>query len=148
MIQAMWLWGAIGIILLAVEMVTGTFYILWFGIAAICVAVMMALIPDLSQALQFSMFAGLSLGSLAIWRLYYKKTSTNSRVGQAQGEEIGRVGIVTQACGPNQNGQIQFTQGLMGSREWAAVSNEAIEVGSHATVTAVEGNALRISKTI
>ena len=148
MIQAMWLWGAIGIILLAVEMATGTFYILWFGIAAICVAIMMALIPDLSQALQFTMFAGLSLGSLAIWRRYYKKTSTNSRVGQAQGEEIGRVGIVTQACGPNQNGQIQFTQGLMGSREWAAVSNEAIEVASHEPVTAVEGDAFRLSKTI
>lgn len=148
MIEAMWLWGAIGIILLAVEMTTGTFYVLWFGIAALCVAVAMALLPNLSHALQFAMFAALSLGSLATWRGYYKKTSTDSRVGQAQGEEIGRVGIVTQACGPTQIGQIKFTQGLMGSREWAAVSNETIVVDSHATVTAVEGNALRISKTV
>lgn len=148
MIEAMWLWGAVGIILLAIEMATGTFYVLWFGIAALCVAVIMGLLPGLSHAAQFAMFAVLSLGSLAIWRRYYKKTSTDSRVGQAQGEEIGRVGIIIEACSPTQNGSIRFTQGLMGSREWAAVSNETIEAGSNASVTAVEGNALRVSKIV
>ena len=146
MTEAIWIWGAIGIILLAVEIATGTFYVLWFGVAALCVAIAMGLFPDLSQATQYTMFAVLSLGSLAIWRRYYKRTSIDSRVGQAQGEEIGRVGIVTETCSASQNGKISFTQGLMGSREWAAVSNETIEAGSNATVIAVEGNALRVSK--
>lgn len=73
MIEAMWIWGAIGILLLAVEMATGTFYVLWFGVAALCVAVIIGLLPHLSHALQFALFAILSLGSLAIWRRYYKK---------------------------------------------------------------------------
>ena len=144
MLDAMWIWGAIGLILLAVEMATGTFYILWFGVSALSVAIAMWVFPNTPQALQFVMFAALSISSLAIWKLNYKKTETHSRVGQAQGEEIGRVGEVTKACGPAQNGTIQFTQGLMGSREWPAISNEPIQVGNSAKVVAVEGNTLRI----
>lgn len=147
MIEPMWIWGVLGIVLLTAEiMITGTLYTLWFSISALCVAVLLWLFPETSYAVQFTVFAVLSLGSLAIWRRYYKKTDTNYRVGQAQGEEIGRVGIVIEASGPTQNGIIRFTQGLMGSKEWAAVSDEPIEVGSNATVVAVEGNSLRITK--
>jgi len=146
MIEPMWSWGAIGLILLAVEMATGTFYVLWFGVAALCVAIATWLFPELTSAIQFTIFAVLSLGSLTIWKRYYKKTETHSRVGQAQGEEVGRIGTVTKATNPSKNGVIHFTQGLMGSREWTAVSDETIEAGSQATVIAVEGNALRISK--
>ncbi len=146
MIDAMWVWGAIGLILLAVEMVTGTFYVLWFGVSALSVAIAMWIFPDIPRAMQFAMFATLSISSLAIWKLNYKKHETHSRVGQAQGEEIGRTGTVIETCNPAQNGKIHFTQGLMGSREWTAISDETIEAGSNATVVAVEGNALRVSK--
>lgn len=148
MTEAMWGWAVLGIVLLAVEiMVAGTLYALWFGIAAFCVATLVWLAPETPYAVQFLVFSVLSLGSLAIWRRFYKKTETHYRVGQAQGEEIGRVGEVIEATGPAQNGSIRFAQGLMGSREWVALSDEPIEAGSHARVVAVEGNTLRISKT-
>ena len=144
MIQTMWIWSAIGLILLAAEMATGTVYLLWFGISALSVAIATWMFPNLPLALQLVMFAALSISSLVIWRVNYKKTATHSRVGQAQGEEIGRVGEVTKACGPAQNGTIQFTKGLMGSREWPAISNQPIQAGNSAKVVAVEGNTLRI----
>lgn len=145
MIEAMWLWGAIGLVLLALEIATGTFYILWFGIAALCVSFIMWLFPSMLVAYQFAIYAALSLGSLAIWRRYYKRTASDSRVGQSQGEEIGRVGTVIETVSLKQNGKIRFAQGLMGSREWAAISEETIEAGRDATVIAVVGNALKIS---
>ncbi len=144
--EPMWMWAAIGIILLAVEMATVTFYVLWFGIAAVCVAVALWIFPGMSAAAQYASFAILSLGSLAIWRLNYKKTSTDTRVGQSQGDEIGRVGTVIETASLQQNGKIRFAQGLMGSREWAAIADETIEAGSDASVVAVVGNALKISK--
>lgn len=144
MIDAMWIWGAIGLVLLAIEMATGTVYVLWFGISALCVAIATWVFPTMPHAMQFAIFAALSIGSLAIWKLNYRKTETHSRIGQAQGEEIGRVGTVIAACSANQNGKIQFTQGLMGSREWPAVSNEPVAEGVQARVVAVEGNSLRI----
>ena len=146
MIEPMWIWGALGLVLLGVEMATGTFYVLWFGVAALCVTIAMWLFPNMPNAIQYVMFAALSLGSLAIWRLNYKKTSTNSRVGQSEGEEIGRTGTVIETCSASKSGKISFTQGVMGSREWVAISNETIEIGSNAKVVAVEGNELRITK--
>ena len=142
--NAMWIWAALGLVLLAVEMATGTFYVLWLGISALSVAIALWMFPDIPQALQLAMFAALSISSLAIWKLNYKKHETHSRVGQAQGEEIGRLGTVIEACNTNQVGKIRFTQGLMGAREWAAVSNETIAKDVEATVVAVEGNQLRI----
>ena len=144
MLSAMWIWASLGFVLLAVEMATGTFYVLWFGISALSVAIAMWMFPNIPQAMQFAMFAALSISSLAIWKLNYKKHEMHSRVGQAQGEEIGRIGTVIEACNANQNGKIRFTQGLMGAREWAAVSNETIAKGVEARVVAVEGNQLRI----
>ena len=146
MIDAMWVWGAIGLVLLAAEMATGTFYILWFGVAGLCVAVATWLLPNMPQAIQYAMFAILSLGSLAIWRFNYKKTETHSRIGQAKGEEIGRVGTVIETVTLKENGKIRFAQGLMGSREWIAIADETIQQGSDAIVIAVVGNTLRISK--
>jgi membrane protein implicated in regulation of membrane protease activity len=144
MIDGMWVWGGVGLILLTVEMATGTFYVLWFGVAALSTAIAVWVFPNMPHAIQFVVFAMLSFSSLAIWRLNYKKTETHSRVGQSQGEEIGRVGIVLEACSPSQNGKIRFTQGLMGAREWAAIANQYIPEGTEARVIAVEGNTLRI----
>ena len=144
MMNAMWIWAALGLVLLAVEMATGTFYVLWLGISALSVAIALWMFPNIPQAMQLAMFAALSISSLAIWKLNYKKHETHSRVGQAQGEEIGRLGTVIEACNTNHVGKIRFTQGLMGAREWAAVSNEAIAKDVEATVVAVEGNQLRI----
>ena len=144
MLEAMWIWGALGLILLAIEMATGTLYLLWLGISALSVAVATWLFPNMPLPMQLVMYAALSVSSLAIWKVNYKKTETHHRVGQAQGEEIGRVGSVTEACGPNQTGSITFAQGLMGSRDWPAIANEPIDVGVSAVVLAVEGNTLRI----
>ena len=144
MIDAMWIWGAIGLVLLTLEMGTGTVYILWFGISALCVSIATWVLPNMSIAIQLLMFVALAFSSLAIWRLNYKKTATHSRVGQAQGEEIGRIGTIIEACSPILSGKIIFTQGLMGSREWPAISNQTLTIGMQARVIAVEGNTLRI----
>lgn len=144
--ETMWSWGILGLILLAIEMLTGTFYILWFGIAALCVGVALLVLPSLPASMQLAMFAALSLSSLAIWKLHYKKTATNLRVGQSQGDEIGRVGTITDPVSPKRNGRISFAQGVMGSREWAAIADEDIETGAEAVILKIEGNALRVQR--
>ena len=144
--EPVWNWGILGLLLLAVELATGTLYILWFGIAALIVALLLWLIPDLMLPLQLFLFAVLSIGTLVVWKKYEKRLPPLSRLGQSQGEEIGREGVITTPVAPQRNGRIQFTQGLMGSREWAAISSEELAVGDHAIVQKVEGNALRVIK--
>ncbi len=141
-----WLWAVLGLVLLGLEMATGTLYILWFGIAALLLAGLDYLLPSISIPLQIFLFALLSLGSLLLWRYVYKKTSSDLRIGQSQGEEIGRVGTIIEAVSPKQNGKIQFAQGVMGSRVWAAIGSEEIAIGADAVIIAVEGNSLRVKQ--
>ncbi len=144
--NTLWIWGILGLVLLAIEMATGTFYILWFGVAALIIALMMAVFPATPVALQFFLFAVISIVSLIVWKLNYKKTSTDSRVGQSQGDEIGRVGTITKKVSARHAGQIEFAQGVMGSRTWPVISDEEIEPGAEAMITAIEGNSLRVKR--
>jgi membrane protein implicated in regulation of membrane protease activity len=146
MVEPIWAWGILGLILIAVEMASGTFYILWFGISALCMSVALSLFPGMPAVMQIFMFAALSLGSLAIWKATYRKAGPDLRVGQSQGDEIGRVGTLIEPAGPRQNGIIRFAQGVMGSREWAAIAEEELEAGAEAVIIGIEGNALRVQR--
>jgi hypothetical protein len=97
--------------------------------------------------MQLLMFGALSLSSLAIWKLHYRKEAANDlRIGQSQGDEIGRIGTIIEPVSRKQNGRIRFAQGVMGSREWAVIADEEIETGAEAIITAIEGNALRVKR--
>jgi membrane protein implicated in regulation of membrane protease activity len=146
MFEPIWAWGILGLILVAIEMATGTFYILWLGISALCMSAALLLFPGMSAGMQFLLFSALSLSSVAIWKLHYQKAGPDLRIGQSQGDELGRTGIIIEPVSARQNGRIQFAQGLMGSREWAAISDEELEDGATAVVTGVEGNALRVKR--
>lgn len=146
MLQPLWAWAILGLVLLSVEMLSGTFYILWFGIAALCVAALLALFPQTSFAVQLLAFSVLSLGSLALWRRKYRGRTRGSRIGQAQDDSIGRIGTLLESASREQNGRIQFTVPLMGSREWIAIADETIAAGEQAEVIAVEGNYLRVRR--
>jgi membrane protein implicated in regulation of membrane protease activity len=146
MLDIMWIWGILGLILLGAEMLIGTMDALWFGIAALVLAVLTWLLPEMSWALQLFLFSALSLSAVFLWRRHDKKTSTDLHIGQSQGDEIGRVGTITEAVSPTQNGRIRFAQGVMGSREWAAVANEELEAGTEAVIVAIEGNSLRVKR--
>lgn len=146
MLEIMWIWGILGLALLGFEMLTGTMYVLWFGISAILLAILTWLAPAMPIALQLFLFAGLSIGALVIWRRNYRKNSTDLHIGQSQGDEIGRIGTIIEPVSARQPGRIQFAQGIMGSREWAAVSNENIESGAEAVIVAIEGNSLRVKR--
>ncbi len=140
-----WMWGILGLVLLGVEMATGTFYILWFGVAGLLLAVLVWMFPNMSAALQVFAYAVLSLGSLFVYRRYYKSTEKEDlKVGQSRGDEIGKQGTIIEAVSASQNGKIRFAQGVMGSKEWVAISDEEITVGTLAKVVAVEGNTLRV----
>lgn len=139
-----WIWTGIGLALLSMEIVTGTFYLLWLGLAALLMALVTAVWPDMSTALQASLYAVFAIIAVASWKFYDKNRPSDSKVGQAKGEEIGRIGTIIEAVSANQLGKIRFTQGLMGSKEWVVVADHALAEGQSAKVIAVEGNNLRV----
>ena len=140
-----WMWGILGLVLLGLEMATGTFYILWFGIAGLLLALLVSAFPSMDISLQVFAYAALSLGSLFVYKRFYKGSEKDDlKVGQSRGDEIGKQGMIIEAVSGTQNGRIRFAQGVMGSKEWVVVSDEEIAVGTVAQVVAVEGNSLRV----
>jgi len=140
----LWVWCGLGLVLLCMEMLLGTLYLLWLGIAALVMAMLCAFFSEMPLALQALNYAVLSALALAVMRKLEKRKPV-LRVGQAQGEEIGREGIVIVAISPLQPGKIRFSQGVLGSREWVAYANIDIAEQQAAKVVAVEGNSLRVA---
>ena len=56
-----WIWLAIGLGLAAVEMVTQTFVLIWFGLAAIIVGFAVWVAPGLDASAQYVGFGALSM---------------------------------------------------------------------------------------
>lgn len=139
----LWWWCGLGLILLCVEMLLGTLYFLWLGVAALVMAMLCAVFTEMPLALQALSYAVLSAVALGVMRKQEKRKPA-LRVGQAQGEEIGREGIVTVAISPQQAGKIRFSQGVLGSREWVAYADTAIAEQQAAKIVSVEGNSLRV----
>lgn len=146
MLQPLWMWAILGLALLSIELLTGTFYILWFGISALCVALMLGLFPGASLSLQLLAFSVMSLSTLAVWRHKYRTQPSGSRIGQSSDDSIGKVGRITVEVSRSQNGTITFTVPVMSSREWTAISEETITAGEEAEVVSIEGNYLRVKR--
>lgn len=142
--NTLWLWCGLGLVLLSVEMLVGSLYFLWLGIAALIMAVLCAFFSEMPLALQAVNYAVLAVIALALMRKLEKRKPT-LRVGQSHGEEIGREGVVIVAISPTSAGRIRFSQGVLGSREWVAYADTAIAEQQPAKVVSVEGNSLRVA---
>lgn len=140
----MWIWCGVGLVLLCLEMLSGTLYLLWPGMAALVMALLAWLMPAFAISWQIVIYAVFSILTVMLWRKR-ETTQVTPRIGQAKGEEIGRQGTIVSAVGPSQPGRIRFSQGVMGSREWTAVADVEIAVDQPAKIIAVEGNSVRVT---
>jgi len=68
-----WHWAVAGIILMVLEILAPGAVFLWFGIAAIVVSIIKAIIPGLGWEMQLAIFSILSVVSIIGWRLFFKK---------------------------------------------------------------------------
>jgi len=63
-----WHWWTLGALLLAIEIASTTFYLLWPGIAALLVGAIAYLYPGLDGRLAIALFAGLAIVSTVVWK--------------------------------------------------------------------------------
>ena len=137
-----WKWFILGVVLLVVEMLTGTLFILWPAIASIIIGVIVAVVP-LGWEMQLLLFAILTTAGL-IWgekvlRPYLNKGDADenlnnrakamigTRVSDLAGFELGR-------------GRVR-----VGDTEWAAsMKHGNASEGQELRVTAVSGASVTV----
>lgn len=147
LLDPIWAWGILGLGLISLEALTGTFYILCFGIAALMVAGVIS-IASLSLTTQLMLYSIFSLINLGLWKFKFKKNKKDSKIGQSNDIGVGEVGHVVTAVSPEHNGTISFNMPVMGSKVWLATSEQFIKIGEPAKIVGVEGNYLKVERYI
>jgi membrane protein implicated in regulation of membrane protease activity len=141
-----WAWVVGGIALILAELAIPSFFIVWFGLGAILVGLLMLALPDLSLTAQLAVWTLASLAMVALWFQVFRRSFHKTRVGTADGEVIGEIGVLVSAVAPFERGRVRFQRPLLGSDEWVCLADAAIAAGERVRVVAVEGSFLKVGK--
>lgn len=141
---AWWHWWVLGMVLVGLEMTVPTFFLMWFGLGAILVGVVM-LFAAPNFAAQFVLWAASSMAMMGIWLKWFKNPD-RTRAGQAKEGVIGIAGLMTRPVTETDNGEILFQRPVLGADRWPVVADAPIEAGAKAKVVDVLGQTLKVQK--
>ena len=141
-----WTWVVGGIALILAELAIPSFFIVWFGLGAILVGLLMLALPHLSLTAQLAVWTLASLAMVVLWFRVFKQSFYRTRIGTADGGVIGEIGVLVSAVAPFERGKGRFQRPLLGSEEWVCLADAAIAAGERVRVVAVEGSYLKVGK--
>jgi membrane protein implicated in regulation of membrane protease activity len=141
-----WIWIAAGIAITALELVVPSFTIIWFGLAAIVVGLISFILGTESLAVQLALWAVLSGTFTYFWfRFFRQQTKTLS--GQSKEAIVGKAGIIVRVNDSTfPGGVVRFPIAVLGSDEWAFISEEPLQVGDRGIITDIAGDKLVLKK--
>lgn len=141
-----WHWLIAGIALVLLELAIPAFFVIWFGLGAILVALALLLAGELSLTAQIALWIVASLAMVVLWFRVFRRDRYKTLVGTADGTVIGEVGLLVGAVAPFQHGKVRFQRPVLGADEWVCLSESAIGAGERVKVVGVEGSFVRVTK--
>jgi membrane protein implicated in regulation of membrane protease activity len=136
-------WLILGMGLILAEMLVPSFTLLWFGLAALLVGLLLLLIPALGLSYQLLIWAFGSIGFTVLWFKYFKPTMIDrTKAGISKEAVTGETGIVIKAPYEDVRGTVRFPMPLLGSDEWEFLCQGTCSVGDRVEVIDVSGNTL------
>lgn len=140
----MWMWFALAILFLVMELVTTQLVSIWFSAAALITGIIVAIF-DMQIAWQIVVFVVLSIGALFATRPLMKKLMKNIKGSQTNLDlNIGKTAMVVETIDNiKETGAVKIN-GLV----WTARSTDGsiIEVGEVVIFERVSGNKAFVSK--
>ncbi|MET0029631.1 MAG: NfeD family protein [Candidatus Thiodiazotropha sp.] len=142
-----WHWVVFGVILILSEIALTSFFIIWFGVAAIILGGVLFVVPGLSLSWQIFIWTVLSSVLAVVWFKYLKPLSIDrTKAGLSREAIIGEVGQVISAPNEEKRGRLRFPAPILGADEWLIISSDPLSEGDRVKVTDVSGNALIVQK--
>ncbi len=142
-----WQWIVFGIALMISEIFLTTFFILWFGAAAVIVGVILYFVPELSTTVQILIWTILSSVLAWGWFKYLKPLSIDkTKAGLSKEAITGEVGQVIVVPTPDKRGKLRFPAPILGADEWIIISQDDLSLGDRVSVIDVSGNSLIVRK--
>ena len=138
-------WGLLGIVLVGVELVTGSTYILWPAVAAFLVALGVAILP-LSWEIQFLVFAIISTALLVVGHFYIRPLLKSGEPSEINDPSRSMLGKHVTAFIDFDNGHGRVT---VGDTQWkAASSGKDPKEGDRLVITSVKGTTLFVEPVV
>ncbi|MGV3538887.1 MAG: NfeD family protein [Rufibacter sp.] len=137
-----WFWLIAGILLLVAEMVTGTFYLLWLGIAAFVAAALAYFLPE-------NLWLPPLAASITSVLLIALTKPLTARARQAKGytdpvhQLTNKQGEVLEPITPTRLGIVK-----VGSEMWSASANEELMPGTRVIVESRSSTVLQVKRAL
>ncbi|WJY17272.1 NfeD family protein [Pectobacteriaceae bacterium CE90] len=138
--NAHWFWLSLGGLLLAAEMLGTSGYLLWSGMSAVLVGLLVWLVP-ISWPWQGTAFAILTIITALLWWYWLRKRVLNrppSTLNQ-RGQQL--VGLRVTLTEPVVDG---FSRVRIGDSTWRVTTRQDLAAGTVVEVIAVEGITLHV----
>ncbi|TVO53446.1 MAG: NfeD family protein [Denitromonas halophila] len=141
-----WHWLVVGIVLMLAELAIPAFFVIWFGLGAVLVGLLLLVAPALSLTVQLLLWTVASVGLTVLWFRVFRTDQHKTRIGQAGGTVIGEVGLLTTPVAPFQPGQVRFQKPVLGAEQWECRAEDTIASGERVRVLSVEGSYVNVIK--
>ena len=142
-----WHWIVFGIALMLSEIFIGSFFIFWFGAAAVVVGLLILPLPDMSPTAQVIIWAiSSSSFALAWFKLVKPLNVDKTKAGLSKEALVGEIGQVLQIPSGDKRGKVRFPAPVLGSDEWLIISHDTVSIGDRVSVIDLSGNALIVEK--
>jgi membrane protein implicated in regulation of membrane protease activity len=147
MVFAWYHWAIFGVVLTLSELVIPTLVLVWFGLGALIVAALLAMIPDTTLISQLLVWGTVSIGFVILWFLVFKPYHYKTLAGRSSAEVIGEVGILVNDVDSFQKSKVRFQTPVVGSDIWDCIADQPIKAGSRVKVLSIEGTLVRVKPT-
>jgi inner membrane protein len=136
-----WHWIVFGIILLILEMSTGTFFMLGLGVAAIIVGIIDTTM-DTSFTIELSIWMVLSIAAIAAWFKWFRELPITDS-GQSN-YRLDTLGIVMEDIQPHSRGKVTFDTPVLGNTTWHATAKVDINKGTRVQIVQINGQLIEV----
>ena len=141
-----WHWAVLGIGLIIAELAVPAFFIVWFGLGALLVSLVVLVAPSMGLTAQLLTWTVASVAMVVIWFRIFKPGMHKTRVGMSDSNIVGEVGMLIRDVEPFQKGQVRFQKPLVGSEVWDCIADEPIKSGERVKVLGIEGSFLKVGR--
>ena len=138
-----WHWMVLGLVLAMAELAIPSFFIVWFGIGAVAVGLILLVAPDLNLTAQLLTWAALSTALTFFWFRYFKP-KTLTAIGTSASHVIGEVGVLVDDLSPDSRGYVRFQKPVLGSDLWECYAQTELKAGARVRIVNIEGNFVKV----
>lgn len=140
-----WHWIVGGIALILLELVIPSFFVFWFGLGALFVGLLLLVAPNFSLTGQLLLWAIASATMTVLWFRVFSRIRNKTRIGTAEGDIIGEIGLLVADTAPFKRGKVRFQRPVLGAEEWPCTSDIEIALGTRVKLVSVEGSFLKVT---